>query len=186
MCLFGGIRLSGCLLACREKKLDGRKRLHTFPHTLICLRAPAESPSSPLELKVKSFILSRKTMKRGKKNTCPSLQIFYLKRTEAGGDQCLAAASPPGGNLSFPPRRTFTVAAQWRRQAAECVRKLRQLSWHQSEGWRNKENKKRGGGPRWEATPYTCPATLEEETPVSSSDLLQPADTLMSDQQAVR
>lgn len=106
MRLFGGIRLSGCLLACREKKLDGRKRLHTFPHTLICLRAPAESPSSPLELKVKSFILSRKTMKREKK----------------------VPASPPGGNLSFPPRRTFTVAAQWRRQAAECVRKLRQLS----------------------------------------------------------
>lgn len=83
MRLFGGIRLSGCLLACRGKKLDGRKRLHTFPHTLICLRAPAESPSSPLELKVKSFILSRKTMKRGKKILAPPFNFFLFE--EDGG-----------------------------------------------------------------------------------------------------
>lgn len=85
MSLFGGIRLSGCLLACRGKKLDGRKRLHTFPHTLICLRAPAESPSSPLELKVKSFILSRKTMKREKKILAPPFNFFYFLFEEDGG-----------------------------------------------------------------------------------------------------
>lgn len=183
---FGGIRLSGCLLVCRGGKT---RRPEVFPHTLICLRAPAESVIASRVKSLKFHSESQNDKKKGKKQTktCPSLfLIYFFIFGEDRGRRWSGVV--PGGSLpnTAPPQGELIFSAPLYIHCCSPVEETERGVCSQTPSteltpeWRLEEQTKQiergGGGPRWEATPSTSPATLEAETPLSFISILRRLD----------
>lgn len=182
---FGGIRLSGCLLACRGGKT---RRPEVFPHTLICLRTPAESVIAS-RVKSQKFISQSQTMRK-EKNNKPKKMFFFRGRRWSGARQLTntpPAQIPPnyptpfGGTYLFRPAVHSLLQSSGgdsRAKRSALANSVNRADTRVKAAGTNKtkRTRRRVGGPRWEATSYTCPVTLEEETPLSFISTLRRRD----------